>query len=127
MTVTLSPLQIDCDFDSGNIQVLDASNPSDVHLAIRPDTHSGHYQWFHFKVGGLTPGQRHRFSLDNASESSYKNAWTGYNAVASYDQKSWFRVPASSTARRCRSRSRRSKSRSGSPTSSLIRAHATTS
>lgn len=32
MTVTLSPLQIDCAFDSGNIQVLDASNPAQVHL-----------------------------------------------------------------------------------------------
>ncbi|HCV40674.1 MAG TPA: hypothetical protein DGQ94_18560, partial [Pseudomonas sp.] len=94
MTVTLSPLQIDCDFDSGNIQVLDASNPAQVHLAIRPDTNSGHFQWFHFKVSGLTPGQVHRFSLDNASESSYKNAWSGYNAVASYDQQSWFRVPS---------------------------------
>ncbi|MFP3499447.1 M14-type cytosolic carboxypeptidase, partial [Pseudomonas sp. SIMBA_059] len=63
-------------------------------LAIRPDTHSGHFQWFHFKVSGLTPGQVHRFSLDNASESSYKNAWAGYNAVASYDQHTWFRVPS---------------------------------
>ena len=94
MTVTLSPLQIDCDFDSGNIQVLDASNPAQVHLAIRPDSNSGHFQWFHFKVSGLTPGQVHRFSLDNASESSYKQAWAGYNAVASYDQQAWFRVPS---------------------------------
>ncbi|MCY4125913.1 MAG: M14-type cytosolic carboxypeptidase, partial [Pseudomonas sp.] len=43
MTVTLSPLHIDCDFDSGNIEVIDASNPAQVRLAIRPDTHSGHY------------------------------------------------------------------------------------
>ncbi|MGJ3442503.1 M14-type cytosolic carboxypeptidase [Pseudomonas sp. Je.1.5.c] len=94
MTVTLSPLQIDCDFDSGNIQVKDASDPSRVHLAIRPDSHSDHFQWFHFKVDGLTPGHTHRFSLDNASQSSYKNAWDGYQAVASYDQQSWFRVPS---------------------------------
>lgn len=69
MTVTLSPLQIDCDFDSGNIQVLDTRDPSRVRLAIRPDTNSGHFQWFHFKASGLTPGQTHRFSLDNASQS----------------------------------------------------------
>ncbi|HDS1737489.1 MULTISPECIES: M14-type cytosolic carboxypeptidase [Pseudomonas] len=92
MTVTLSPLQIDCDFDSGNIQVLDASDPRRVHLAIRPDSHSDHFQWFHFKVDGLTTGQTHRFSLDNVGQSSYKNAWHGYQAVASYDQKRWFRV-----------------------------------
>lgn len=95
MTVTLSPLQIDCDFDSGNIQVLDASDPHLVRLAIRPDTHSGHFQWFHFKVSGLTQGQTHRFSFDNAHQSSYKNAWDGYHAVASYDQQNWFRVPSS--------------------------------
>ncbi|MFA7893043.1 M14 family metallopeptidase [Pseudomonas putida] len=94
MTMTLSPLHIDCDFDSGNIEVIDASNPAQVRLAIRPDTHSGHYQWFHFRVSGLTPGQNHRFSLDNAAGSSYKNAWSGYNAVASYDQQTWFRVPS---------------------------------
>lgn len=95
MTVTLSPLQIDCDFDSGNIQVLDASDPRLVRLAIRPDTNSSHFQWFHFKASGLTLGQTHRFSLDNAHESSYKNAWDGYHAVASYDQQNWFRVPSS--------------------------------
>ncbi|MBK4987984.1 M14 family metallopeptidase [Pseudomonas sp. S36] len=94
MTVTLSPLQIDCDFDSGNIQVIDANDPAHVRLAIRPDTHSGHYQWFHFKASGLTPGQTHRFSLENASGSSYRNAWHGYNAVASHDQQTWFRVPS---------------------------------
>lgn len=94
MTVTLSPLHIDCEFDAGNIHVVDASNPAQVHLHIRPDTHSGHFQWFHFKVSGLTVGQTHRFSLDNAHASSYKNAWAGYNAAASYDQKTWFRVPS---------------------------------
>lgn len=94
MTVTLSPLQIDCDFDSGNIQVIDANDPAHVRLAIRPDTHSGHYQWFHFKASGLTLGQTHRFNLENASGSSYRNAWHGYNAVASHDQQTWFRVPS---------------------------------
>ncbi len=94
MTVTSPAVTIDCAFDSGNIQVLDASNPEQVHLAIRPDSHSGHFQWFHFKVDGLTPGHTHRFSLDNASQSSYPNAWSGYQAVASYDQQVWFRVPS---------------------------------
>jgi murein tripeptide amidase MpaA len=93
--VTQSPLSITCDFDSGNIVVLDASNPQNVQLAIRPDTRSPHFQWFHFKVDGMQVGQPHGFSLGNASESSYNRAWTGYNAAASYDQKTWFRVPSS--------------------------------
>ncbi|MEG1627528.1 M14 family metallopeptidase [Pseudomonas sp.] len=93
MTVTLSTLHIDCDFDSGNILINDASDPRHTRLAIRPDTCSEHFQWFHFKVSGLTPGQQHRFVLENAGQSSYKNAWAGYQAVASYDQQQWFRIP----------------------------------
>ena len=93
MTVTLSPLTLDCDFDAGNIQVLDTRDPGRTHLAIRPDTHSDHFQWFHFKASGLTPGHTHAFSLDNAGRSSYNKAWSGYQAVASYDQEQWFRIP----------------------------------
>lgn len=89
-----TPLSVTCDFDSGNVVVLDTSNPQNVQLAIRPDTRSAHFQWFHFKVDGMQVGQPHGFSLTNASESSYNRAWTGYNAAASYDQKTWFRVPS---------------------------------
>ncbi|MDU9393991.1 M14-type cytosolic carboxypeptidase [Pseudomonas sp. zfem002] len=90
----MTALSIDCDFDSGNILVRDASHPTQVRLAIRNDTHSGHFQWFHFKASGLTPGQTHAFILENAGESSYNKAWDGYQAVASYDQQNWFRVPS---------------------------------
>ncbi|MDF3194156.1 M14-type cytosolic carboxypeptidase [Pseudomonas sp. 1928-m] len=87
-------MQISSNFDSGNIEVIDANNPQQVQLAIRPDLNSGHFQWFHFKVEGLQPGQRYGFSLGNAGQSSYPNAWSGYHAVASYDQRDWFRVPS---------------------------------
>ncbi|MCI3946050.1 carboxypeptidase family protein [Pseudomonas syringae] len=90
MTLTIS-----ADFDSGNIQVLDASDPAHIRLAIRPDTRSDHFQWFHFKVDGLSAGQSYGFSLTNASESTFNTAWTGYDAVASYDHQNWFRVPSS--------------------------------
>ena len=94
MTVAPSALHISSDFDSGNIQVLDASNPLQVKLAIKPDTKSPHFQWFHFKAEGLKPGHTHHFQLSNASQSSYNKAWDGYQAVASYDQENWFRVPS---------------------------------
>ena len=94
MTVAPSSLHISSDFDSGNIQVLDSSNPLQVKLAIKPDTKSPHFQWFHFKVDGLTPGHTHHFQLSNASQSSYNKAWDGYQAVASHDQENWFRVPS---------------------------------
>jgi len=87
-------MRISSDFDSGNIIVQDASDPRQVRLAIRPDTRSHHFQWFHFKVEGLTPGARCDFSLTNAGDSAYSHAWTGYHAAASYDQVNWFRVPS---------------------------------
>lgn len=93
--MTQNLLSISADFDSGNISVIDATDPQHIRLAIRPDTKSPHFQWFHFKVDGMQVGQVHGFSLTNASESSYNRAWTGYNAAASYDQKTWFRVPSS--------------------------------
>ncbi|KPA90433.1 M14-type cytosolic carboxypeptidase [Pseudomonas sp. RHF3.3-3] len=92
MTVVLPSLKISSDFDSGNIQVLDASNPQHLLLAIEPDTRSQHFQWFHFKVEGLQPGQSYTFELTNASQSSYNKAWTGYRAAASHDHQDWFRT-----------------------------------
>ena len=93
MTVALTSIKISTDFDSGNIQVLDASDAYNFLLAIQPDTRSHHYQWFHFKAEGMHVGHTHNFRLSNAGGSSYKHAWSGYNAVASYDHVNWFRVP----------------------------------
>ncbi len=87
-------MKISSDFDSGNILVQDASDPHKVLLAMRKDLNSDHFQWFHFHVEGLTPGARHDFSIINAGQSAYSHAWTGYNAAASYDQQTWFRVPS---------------------------------
>jgi murein tripeptide amidase MpaA len=86
-------MKISADFDSGNIQVIDASDPQQVLLAMRPDLNSHHFQWFHFQVDGLQPGQEYGFCLTNAGQSAYNHAWDGYQAVASYDQQDWFRVP----------------------------------
>lgn len=62
-------MQISCDFDSGNIEVIDTSNLQRVLLAIRPDLNSAHFQWFYFKAEGVQPGQRYGFSLVNAEQS----------------------------------------------------------
>jgi murein tripeptide amidase MpaA len=94
MTEARPMLAISADFDSGNIHVLDASDPRRVRLAIRADGRSDHFQWFHFKAAGMTPGERHDFSLENAGQSSYPSAWSDYHAVASYNQRDWFRVPS---------------------------------
>jgi len=82
---------IHCNFDGGNIEVVNAENPDNIQLAIRKDLHADYRQWFYFKVSQAkdTPCQ---FSLVNANEASYVQAWDGCPIVASYDRDSWFRV-----------------------------------
>jgi len=87
-------MRISSHFDSGNIEVHDLSNAQHPLLKMRKDLNSAHFQWFHFKAEDLTPGQRYDFSITNAGEAAYSWAWPGYNAAASYDQKTWFRVPS---------------------------------
>lgn len=84
-------MHISAAFDSGNIEVFDASDPSDVRLAIRPDVGEDHMQWFHFRVAGAR-GTRLTLRIVNAGKCSYPVAWEGYQAVASYDRDHWFRV-----------------------------------
>jgi murein tripeptide amidase MpaA len=85
-------MQIDCDFDGGSIEIRDASNPSAVALALRPDNASSFKQWFYFRVREAQ-GVPCTFQILNAGESSYPGGWWGYRACASYDGEWWFRVP----------------------------------
>ncbi|MEL0036416.1 MAG: M14-type cytosolic carboxypeptidase [Gammaproteobacteria bacterium] len=79
-------------FDSGNIRVIDSSDPSNVRLAIKHDNESEFYQWFHFKVHASAM-REYRFIIENAAGSAYVDGWQDYQAVASYDRDEWFRVP----------------------------------
>ncbi len=85
-------MQIDCDFDAGNIDVVSADDPSRVALEIRMDAGGEHSQWFHFRVRGAA-GQDCCFCLTNASKTSYPKGWEDYRAAASTDGERWFRVP----------------------------------
>lgn len=78
-------------FDAGNIEVINADDPSRVQLNIRPDTHSEYFQWFYFRVSG-TKEQPLGLHFLNAKDAAFKD-WSGYQALASYDQEFWFRVP----------------------------------
>ena len=78
-------------FDSGAITVLDAVDPADIRLAIRPDAAADFSQWFHFRVSGVRDTEL-RLCLANAAKSTYPGGWQGYRAVASYDRENWFRV-----------------------------------
>jgi len=86
-------IKISSDFDGGNIEVLANNNDGVQHLNIRIDKAADYRQWFYFKVEGGAK-QLLKYSLDNACQASYAEAWQGYDVVASYDRQSWFRVPA---------------------------------
>lgn len=86
-------VQINSQFDSGNIEVVEASDPSSIRLKIRKDTESQFLQWFHFSVSGVR-GRRCRISLVNAAETSYPRGWHGYDVATSTDRQFWYRTPA---------------------------------
>ncbi len=86
-------LHINAAFDSGNIIVERADDPSDIRLSIRKDTKSDFYQWFHFRVTGAK-ATACTFRLTNAADAAFTGGWDGYRVVASYDRESWFRVDA---------------------------------
>ena len=85
-------MRISANFDSGNIQVISADSADNIRLAINKDNQSEFYQWFHFKLFGEA-GTEHVMVIENASGSAYPDGWDGYQALASYDRETWFRVP----------------------------------
>lgn len=84
---------ITANFDSGNIEVINAESEDAIELQIRRDNQSDFYQWFHFKLYGEI-GTEHVMHITNASTSAYPDGWKDYSAVASYDRETWFRVPS---------------------------------
>src|SRR5690349_4442049 len=85
-------MQIDCDFEGGSIQILDATDPTAVALALRPDNASDFKQWFYFRVRDAA-GAACSLQITDAGRSSYPSGWSSFRACASYDGESWFRVP----------------------------------
>jgi murein tripeptide amidase MpaA len=90
---------IDAAFDSGNITVVDASNPADVRLRLRPDpptlTPDGvvqFAQWFHFRVTGAR-GVPLRLRVLDADRAAYPDGWPGFRAVCTADRVHYHRVP----------------------------------
>ncbi|WP_019674205.1 M14 family metallopeptidase [Arsukibacterium perlucidum] len=84
-------MKITSNFDSGNIEIIKADDPADIQLAIRKDNQSDFYQWFHFRLNSPHP-QLHKITITNAAGSAYPDGWQDYQAVASYDRQTWFRV-----------------------------------
>lgn len=82
---------INSQFDSGNICVLSLKSPTDIQLSINKDKGSDFYQWFHFKLH-TTSFIPHKLTINDLAASAYPEGWKGYQAVASYDRETWFRI-----------------------------------
>ncbi|MCK5425332.1 MAG: hypothetical protein KAI89_08160 [Emcibacter sp.] len=84
-------MKISSNFDSGNIEVIEAGNPGNIRLRIRKDNKSDFYQWFHFRLTGAK-GQLCAMTIENAGGAAYADGWENYQTCASYDREEWFRV-----------------------------------
>lgn len=91
-------MHIDATFDGGNIEVVHATDPSDIQLSIRPDpttqTPDGpvrFYQWFCFRVAGAR-GVPLRLRILNAKGAAYADGWPHYQAATSTDGTRWTRT-----------------------------------
>lgn len=78
-------MKITCNFDSGNIDVIQADSIDNIQLAIRKDHNSDFYQWFHFRLHSNS-FEPHTIKITNAATSAYPKGWADYQAVASYDR-----------------------------------------
>ncbi len=87
-------MHISSAFDAGNIEVVSATDPQNIELKIRKDTNADFLQWFYFRLQDAI-GLDLKIKILNASEASYPEGWVDYQAVASYDRITWFRVPTS--------------------------------
>jgi len=86
------PIKISHQFDAGAIEVVNAALPTDIQLRLRKDSHADFSQWFYFRLQGARDVDC-TMRILNAGEASYPDGWVGYQAVASYDRRHWFRVP----------------------------------
>jgi len=85
-------IRVSSGFDSGNISVLSTEQADDIRLAIRQDTRSPHYQWFHFRLSGAKDVPV-TIKLVNAGGAAYTSGFKDYRAVSSADLETWRRVP----------------------------------
>lgn len=83
----MPPIAIDCNFDSGNIEVI-SQHGCTAKLAIRRDHNSEFRQWFHFRISGAK-GQQLTLKIIDLETSAFADGWPGYNARISEDREYW--------------------------------------
>jgi len=83
-------MEITSNFDAGNIELVSASDLSDIQLKIRLDAQSDFYQWFYFRLTGAK-GNECCFRILNASGAAYPDGFRNYRVCYSYDRDEWLR------------------------------------
>lgn len=83
---------IDAMFDGGSVLRVDASDTSNMRLKIRRDNQADYRQWFYFRTTHCA-GKECHFSIENAGEASYPEAWADGAVFASVDRITWKLVP----------------------------------
>ena len=86
-------MKIFSNFESGNINVVNADTPQNIQLTIPADKHTDIAQWFHFRLESDAQVSHH-FEIQGLAKSAYPEGWKDYDVVASYDREEWFRIPA---------------------------------
>ena len=87
-----SNISINSQFDGGNIKCISSSDSNAIELEIVKDNESDFFQWFFFRASGVK-GVECQYKITNAKDAAYVDGWEDYQAVASYDRVTWFRVP----------------------------------
>jgi len=70
-----SGVRISCNFDSGNIEVIDCSDLNNIELKLKQEQFTEydqkrHSQWFHFQISSAK-GKSLRMRIVNAGEARY--------------------------------------------------------
>lgn len=84
-------MKITHQFDSGKIECLNINDNGIINLSIPKDNAADFHQWFHYRLTGAK-NIPCTMNIVNAHETSYVKGWENYQAVASYDRQTWFRV-----------------------------------
>ena len=94
-------IHISSNFEGGSIHCINAETPQNIVLKLREDPVGAERYWYFFRLAG---GRGHTchiriinaadaFRLEERKSTDIPGPWINYSACASYDRKSWFRVP----------------------------------
>ena len=94
-------IHISSAFEGGSIHCVNAETPENIVLELKADPVGAERYWYYFRLAG---GRDHKchinianagdaFRLAERESTDIPGPWINYLACASYDRKSWFRVP----------------------------------